>query len=430
MFTVLHVCSAACCLYWHDHSHLKPSFFLNAILVSSMVRTGTRLSALLLLQDVAPSLQCVAVIDAVHLQDDAYRATHGSELLAGTISLQWLGTSEFVLAVVHTGVAHLLSLRAALQNPYHGHSQHHVIARVAIHSDILSLALEPSLKSVFLTTADGVLACHSAAKQTQHTQGLPVGALPPWPRSWSADCPGEHALLCITSHSRVGDTHVMLASASTSKPSVSVWRLDQNMRNGQSTASHERVPVPVPSTAVQFRPHHAADFTPKELCPPETLISVGQDGNIRLWVDNDAASTMPAALVAAAEQNGATVGPTMCLAQVLTPPGLKPMRSPRIVSQWAESTSDLPDAQTTSWLVATVYESAPVASAAGSADSPDEEDMPGDQVFVWGVTVLPAAARATAASSTGDDSNSTSVHAACSSPRVTAALWAFDAYKV
>lgn len=374
------------------------------------------------MQDVAPSLQCVAVIDAVHLQDDTYRATHGSALLAGAITLQWLGTSEFVLAVVHTGVAHLLSLRAALQNPYNGHSQHHIVARIVAPSDILSLALEPSLASVYLTTADGALACHSAPKQTQ---GLPGGALPPWTLSWSEETPGEHKLLCVTSHTRVGDMFVMLATASATKPSVSVWRLSAN----KNAASQERVPVPVPSTAVQFRPHHSADYTPKELCPPETLIAVGQDGSIRMWVDNDAASTMPKPLLDAAARNGANVGPTMCLVQVLTPPDLKPMRSPRTISQWAESPSDLPDSQTTSWLVATVYDSAPVSSMPCSADSPEGGEVPGDQVFVWGVTVLPAAARAPASTS-GDDSTSSSVQAACSSPRVTASLWAFDAHKV
>ena len=148
-------------------------------------------------QDVAPSLQCVAVIDAVHLQDDAYRATHGSGLLAGAISLQWLGTSEFVLAVIHTGVAHLLSLRAALQNPYHGHSQHHIVARVSIRSDILCLALESSLSTVYLTTADGALACHRAP---QPNAGLSGGASPPWMSLWSKETAGEHKLLCVTSH--------------------------------------------------------------------------------------------------------------------------------------------------------------------------------------------------------------------------------------
>lgn len=377
----------------------------------------------MLLQDVAPSLQCVAVIDAVHLQDDAYRATHGSELLAGEISLHWLGTAEFVLAVVHSNVAHLLSLRAALQNPYQGHSQHHIVARVAADSNILSLALTPCLSSLFLTTADGVLACHNAHK---HSQALPSGGMAPWPRLWSEQTPVEHSLLCITSHTCLGKSTVMLTSASATRPSVSVWRLPCQTNGGNLGVAHEHVPVPVPSTAVQFRPHHSAQFTPKELCPPETLIAVGTDGVIRMWVDNDATATMPAALLEAAEQNGTILGPTMCLARSLTPPDLKPMRAPVTISQWAESPSDLPDAQTTSWLVATVYESAPITAEPG----PDDEDIPGDQVFVWGVTVLPAAARAPEVVTTGEDSACESVKAACSSPRVTADLWAFDAYRV
>lgn len=363
----------------------------------------------------------------MHLQDDVYRATHGSGLLAGAISLQWLGTSEFVLAVVHTGVAHLLSLRAALQNPYQGHSQHHIVARVVTRSDILCLALEPSLSTVYLTTADGTLACHTALKHGQGLTGVTGAASPPWLSVWSKDTAGEHQLLCVTSHTRATATCVMLASASSSSPSVSVWRLPADRTDAPS---QEHLPVPVPSTAVQFRPHHSAEHTPKELCPPETLIAVGQDGSIRVWVDNDTASTMPAPLLEAASKTGATIGPTMCLAQVLTPPDLKPMIAPRTNAQWAESPSDLPDAQTTSWLVATVYDAA-AGSAGGSAGSPGGAgEVLGDQVFVWGVTVLPAAARVPPRASPGDDSANSAVQAACSSPRVTANLWAFDAYKV
>jgi hypothetical protein len=364
-------------------------------------------------QDVAPSLQCVAVIDAVHLQEDDCHASYGTEVYAEAISLQWLGTSEFVLAVLHGSVAYLLSLRAALQNPYQGHSQHSIVARIVAPSDILSLAVDPNSSSVFLTTAGRTLACHSVSK---HTQAPPGGTLPLSTLSWSQETPGEHSLLCITPHTR-HERAVMLASASTSKPSVSVWRLSPNNKDA---ASHERVPVPVPSAAVQFRPHTCTEFTPKELCPPETLIAVGQDGSIRLWVDNDAAATMPAALLEAAANDNTTVDSTMCLAQILTPPSLKPMRAPKTIAQWAESPADLPDSLTTSWLVATVYDSAPGQSGSRGAL---EEVESSDEVFVWGVTVLPL-------NSTEEGSTNSSVLAACSSPRVTANLWAFDAYKV
>eukprot|EP00892_Ulva_mutabilis_P007076 jgi/Ulvmu1/4740/UM020_0024.1 len=390
------------------------------------------------LQDGAsPTLHCVAVIDAPHLHDEALTESSGG--IATCTQLHWLGTSACVLAIVHGRIAHLVSLSPAINQTQRRHLPYEILGNVVASHSILAMCTDASFTSLFATTSDGALL--RFAERASAPPRPTHAARQTWRQVASMGSTGPHCLLAVTSDAHTSDG-LLVASASESDACITAWRVPADANKQHSAAPEpELLGVPCASTALQFRPTGAHAGCGGGSEPPPTLLAVGTDGLIRIWLEVDAAAALPPSFVAAAQANGKSVGRSMCLAHVLAPPPLLQLRAPRTLAGWADSGGAAAAAgshpEPSSWIVATVYDSAPAV---------EQVEAMSDQVFIWSVTVRApdVAPRAANGANGGMRANGHArrsarseekpadavVTATCIAPSATAVLWAHEAYRM
>jgi hypothetical protein len=361
----------------------------------------------------------VCVIDALHLQ-------HGSDAQQGRLPaegayhlLAWLGTAENVLAVAIGLRIHLISLRLLSQaSQRHGSIPYKIESSLTVDQVPVAIVSDAEFSLVFSTTRSGICCFARSGRATNQPEALRA--------SWSRPTPSEHALLdaCTADHS------VLVASGSLRRPEIAVRRTTASKRGTpiQEPEDDEWLQVPCPSTALQFRPQNTmADGLNGRKAPP-TLLVVGTDGQLRLWVEHDFCS-LAQSLAMVAKSNGIRRNHVMCLVHVLTPPSLLPFASPHIVATWAQASDASISAcghSPTYWIVATVY-----GDAADATEARFGIDSQMDALFVWTVTVAGSSAdRGASGPAFGaGESEETLVSATCASPRVSVSLWGCDVHK-
>lgn len=311
-----------------------------------------------------------------------------------------------------------------------------ILGHLIAQRSILSMGTDAAFGSLFATTVDGCLLrfAERPSAPLRPTQALRQT----WRQISSISTTVAHRHLAVSSHACT-QGHLLVATGSEEDALIAVWRMPADVsKHSSPVPAAEFLSVPCASTALQFRPTTADPSTTNSSEVPATLMAVGCDGAIRLWLEVDAASALPASFLAAAQANGKAVGHCMCLAQVLSPPPLLPLRAPRTLATWATASSAAPAAprpKHSSWIVATVYDSTPPAN---------DFDAVSDQVFAWSLDIHApdVAVRAPANGTTKGNgkarrsareqpqSAEPAVAAGCAVPCVTAALWAHEAYRV
>lgn len=311
-----------------------------------------------------------------------------------------------------------------------------ILGHLIAHHSILSMGTDAAFGSLFATTVDGSLLrfAERPSAPSRPTQALRQT----WRQVSSTSTTAAHHHLAVSLHADT-QRQLLVATGSEEDASIAVFRMPADVsKHSSPVPPTEFLSVPCASTALQFRPTTADPGTPSSCDLPATLLAVGCDGAIRLWLEVDAASALPASFLAAAQANGKAVGRCMCLAQVLLPPPLLPLRAARTLATWAATGTVAPTGprpEHSSWIIATVYDSTPPAS---------DFDAVSDQVFAWSLDIHApdVAVRALpngATKANGKAHKSAreqpkpaepAVAAGCVVPCVTAALWAHEAYRV
>lgn len=350
--------------------------------------------------------------------------------------LHWLGTAACVLAIVHGRIAHLVSLSSAIHQPLRRHMPYDILGHLIAHRSILAMSTDASFGSVFATTADGSLL--RFAQRPSAPARATQAASTTWRQLASLSTTSPHRHLAVSLHADA-QGQLLVATGSEADASMAVWRLAADpTKHSSPPPAPEYVSVPCAPTTLQFRPTTAEASTDSSSGPPATLLAAGADGAIRIWLDVDAASALPPSFLAAAQANCKAIGRRMCLSQVLSPPMLLPPRAPRTLATWAAAgalTSSASQPVQNSWIVATVYDSAPAT---------DDYEAASDQVFIWCLSThapdVPVRAQVNGTTKSKGTARENAqglpkaaepaVAAGCAVPCATAALWAHEAYRV
>jgi hypothetical protein len=384
-------------------------------------------------------LQIAAVIDAPHeltAGDDAAAPTATAELTG--VGLVWLGTPSDILCVWHAGRGVLLSLSRALAQlrltpgaPTEPPA-YDVLGRISSSAPFLAVTAASSVGVIFTTSSDGGVACFSVP--TELSRGGRAAELQPL---WSRAIKPAHALLAACPELPLA------ASAARGQGAIALWRSGAASTTRSSLLELEWIRLPCPALSLSFRPDAGPSVLGRAAgSHAATLLAVCEDGSIRLWVDSDFASALPAAVLAAATapSGAAASGRAMCMARVLAPPGPSVSPGSHMLASWASNdpAKGAAGRQRLQWLVVTVLHAPGAAMMASKRsaerdwgdEESDERDVeayfahapPPDALHVWAVSVQSPERQTAGGAVQG--------FGIVPMPRVTAVLWGSDAQTV
>lgn len=365
--------------------------------------------------------------------------------------LVWLGPGAQSLAIIRNDSAHIFSLAPCLadSNGDAVSSKGHGLVG-SVRAPAFVTAVAPTLGGAALLVAarNSTLSCYSLPCAVAG-KAADAGQL-----QWRATLPSTHDLLASCPA-----TQAVCASASSQAPAIAIWRHPQQPVSGEAAS---RVPapdwlkLPCAPTCISFRPS-----PPQCARRPHTgsgacvLMAACADNCVRLWVDTDLSDALPPGFSVHTNATTGALGRTMCLAHMLSVPGLQPAPQAALVATWAvpplEDCSGA-HARRTSWLVVTRCAASPGIAAPEMHDGglePGSADA--DEVYVWAVTVDHADSDGAAMATRGGEGEANGVAvsvsvsqathnsagdgkgrgksaqlgnvAACRGPKVSAALW-------
>jgi hypothetical protein len=358
-----------------------------------------------------------------------------------------------------------------LRNPS-GHAPfppYREILRWTADAQITALQALPAQETLLVTTRNAALTCKHLSFAHAHDR-------PAVTDLWNRTLPSPHVHLSVCP-----SLFITAASAAAGEPAIAIWRFPPPACKAPPAKGHSLAPPSTDGLSVEWLdlscPVSALHFwpDPRRACERQrahgawaaTLMAVGHDGCIRLWMDTNLSDTLPPSLTSPGTllngtDNGTNVGEqygrSMCLVHVLSPPNSSPLAGAGFTASWAnpERIRDHPHAgaqQRVSWIIAVrtplSREARGDAAAVGKVEAPMEALTAPDEVSVWVVTVdavehgggapmaLAAEAKglkngARGSSSGGKDGVLAEVGdvVVCRTPRVTAALWGQDELQV